>query len=66
MDPVCFRDPNGLLPELAVDTLAPPPGSTMRAVMEPAPTLRVEQGAYAIAQEHPRVAIERLQPAPGS
>ena len=66
MHSLCFRDPNRLLPEPAVDTLALPPESTMRAVMKLAHTPRVEHGAYAIAQEHPRVAIERLQPAPGS
>ena len=66
MDRLCFRNPIGLLLEQVVDTLASPPGSTMRAAKERAHTLRVEQGAYAIAQEHPRVAIERLQPAPVS
>ena len=63
MDSLYFRDPNGLLLELAVYTFAPPPGSTRRAVLELAHALRVEQGAYAIGQEHLRAAIGRLQPA---
>ena len=66
MDPLCFRGPNGPLPELAVYTVAPPPGRTMRAVLELARAPRAEQGAHAVAQEHPRAAIERLQPAPVS
>ena len=63
MDSLPFRDSNGLLLELAVYTFAPPPGSTRRVVLELAHALRVEQGAYAIGQEHLRAAIGRLQPA---
>ena len=63
MDSLYFRDPNGLLLELATYTFEPPPGVSRRAVFVLAHRLRVERGDYAISQEHLQDAIEQLQPA---
>jgi len=64
MDSLYFRDPNGLLLELATYTFEPPPGVSRRAVFELAHKLRVEQGAYAIGHEHLQEAIAQLQTVP--
>jgi glyoxalase family protein len=64
MDSLYFRDPNGLLLELATYTFEPPPGVPRRAVFELAHRLRVEQGDYAIGQDHLQAAIARLQAVP--
>ena len=64
MDSLYFRDPNGLLLELATYTFTPPPGVSRRDVFALAHRLRVEKGDYAIGQEHLQAAIARLQPAP--
>jgi glyoxalase family protein len=64
MDSLYFRDPNGLLLELATYTFEPPPGISRRAVFELAHRLRVEQGDYAIGQDHLQAAIAQLQAAP--
>lgn len=63
MDSLYFRDPNGLLLELATYTFEPPPGVSRREVFALAHRLRVEKGDYAIGQEHLSEAIARLQPA---
>ena len=64
MDSLYFRDPNGLLIELAVYKFAPPPGHTRVEVLALAHRLRVEQGAYAITEEHCRQAVAQLAAAP--
>jgi glyoxalase family protein len=61
MDSLYFRDPNGLLLELATYTFEPPTGVSRRAVFELAHRLRVERGHYAIGQEHLTEAIEQLR-----
>ena len=62
MDSLYFRDPNGFLIELATYKFAPPPGRTHADVLALAHRLRIEQGAYAIAEEHCRQAVEQLTP----
>jgi glyoxalase family protein len=64
MDSLYFRDPNGLLLELATYTFEPPPGVTRGAVFERAHRLRVERGDYAIGQDHLRDAVAQLEAAP--
>ena len=64
MDSLYFRDPNGFLIELATYKFVPPPGRTHADVLALAHRLRIEQGAYAIAEEHCRQAVERLAGAP--
>jgi catechol 2,3-dioxygenase-like lactoylglutathione lyase family enzyme len=61
MDSLYFRDPNGLLIELATYTFQPPEGISRRDVFSLAHRLRVERGDYAIAQEHLDAAIEQLR-----
>jgi len=61
MDSLYFRDPNGLLLELATYTFNPPPGISRPDVLALAHRLRVERGDYAIGQEHLNAAIEQLQ-----
>jgi glyoxalase family protein len=61
MDSLYFRDPNGLLLELATYTFTPPPGVSRPEVLAQAHRLRLERGDYAIGQEHLNAAIERLQ-----
>jgi catechol 2,3-dioxygenase-like lactoylglutathione lyase family enzyme len=61
MDSLYFRDPNGLLLELATYTFAQPPGVSRREVFELAHRLRVEGGDYAIGQKHLNVAIAQLR-----
>ena len=63
MDSLYFRDPNGFLLELATYTFEPPAAVSRRDVFALAHRLRVEQGDYAIGQEHLNDAIARLQPA---
>jgi catechol 2,3-dioxygenase-like lactoylglutathione lyase family enzyme len=63
MDSLYFRDPNGLLLELATYTFTPPAGISRRDVFALAHRLRVEKGDYAIGQEHLNEAIAQLQPA---
>jgi catechol 2,3-dioxygenase-like lactoylglutathione lyase family enzyme len=64
MDSLYFRDPNGFLIELAVYKFAPPPGRNRVEVLALAHRLRVEQGAYAITEEHCRQAVARLAAGP--
>jgi catechol 2,3-dioxygenase-like lactoylglutathione lyase family enzyme len=64
MDSLYFRDPNGFLIELSVYKFTPPPGRTTVDVLTLAHRLRVEQGAYAIAEEHCRQAVEQLSAGP--
>jgi glyoxalase family protein len=66
MDSLYFRDPNGFLIELATYTFTPPPGVSRRDVFARAHRLRVEQGDYAIGQEHLRQAIAELEAAPAA
>ncbi|MFL5759956.1 MAG: VOC family protein [Thermomicrobiales bacterium] len=61
MDSLYFRDPNGLMIELATYTFTPPPGISRREVFELAHKIRVERGDYNIAQEHLHAAIEQLE-----
>lgn len=63
MDSLYFRDPNGLLLELATYTFTPPPGVSRPDVLARAHQLRVERGDYAIGQDHLDAAIEQLQAA---
>jgi glyoxalase family protein len=64
MDSLYFRDPNGFLIELATYKFVPPPGRGHAEVLALAHRLRVEQGAYAIAEEHCRQAVAQLAAAP--
>jgi glyoxalase family protein len=66
MDSLYFRDPNGMLLELATYKFAPPPGHTVVEVLALAHKLRLEQGAYAIAEEHCLQAVEQLGRVPVS
>ena len=61
MDSLYFRDPNGLLIELATYTFQPPQGISRRDVFSLAHRLRVERGDYAIGQDHLDAAIEQLR-----
>jgi hypothetical protein len=63
MDSLYFRDPNGLLLELATYTFEPPPGVSRRDIFAEAHRIRVERGDYAIGQDHLREANDRLQAA---
>jgi hypothetical protein len=60
MDSIYFRDPLGLLIELASYRFEPPVGHTHADVMHEAHLLRTERGDYNIAPIHPADAIERL------
>jgi catechol 2,3-dioxygenase-like lactoylglutathione lyase family enzyme len=60
MDSIYFRDPLGLLIELASYRFEPPVGHTHADVMLEAHLLRTERGDYNIAPEHLADAIERL------
>ena len=66
MDSLYFRDPNGFLIELATYKFVPPPGRSHAEVLALAHRLRVEQGAYAIAEEHCRRAVEQLAAVQGN
>jgi glyoxalase family protein len=60
MDSIYFKDPLGLLIELAAYRFDPPAGSTHAEVLLEAHRLRVERGDYNIAQVHLADAIERI------
>ena len=67
MDSIYFRDPLGLLIELACYRFEPPQGCTHADVMVEAHRLRVERGDHNIAEIHLADAIEALvaRQAPG-
>lgn len=60
MDSIYFRDPLGLLIELATYKFEPPAGATHAGVLFEAHLIRVERGDYAIAEIHVADAIERI------
>jgi glyoxalase family protein len=60
MDSIYFKDPLGLLIELASYRFEPPLGSTHAAVLLEAHRIRVERGDYNIDQVHLADAIELL------
>ena len=60
MDSIYFRDPLGLLVELASYRFEPPAGHTHADVLLEAHRLRVEGGDYNIAPVHLADALERL------
>ncbi len=60
MDSIYFKDPLGLLIELAAYRFEPPAGHTHADVLLEAHRLRVERGDYNIAEIHLADAIENL------
>ena len=60
MDSIYFKDPLGLLIELAAYRFEPPSGHTHADVLLEAHKIRVERGDYNIAQIHLADAIENL------
>jgi catechol 2,3-dioxygenase-like lactoylglutathione lyase family enzyme len=60
MDSIYFKDPLGLLIELAAYRFAPPAGHTHADVLLEAHKIRTERGDYNIAQIHLADAIEAL------
>jgi hypothetical protein len=60
MDSIYFKDPLGLLIELASYRFEPPTGCTHSEVLLEAHTLRVERGDHNIAPVHLADAIENL------
>lgn len=60
MDSIYFKDPMGLLIELASYRFEPPVGCTHADVMIQAHRIRVDRGDYNIAEEHLADAIEQL------
>src|SRR5213075_2788022 len=60
MDSIYFKDPLGLLIELAAYRFEPPFGYTHADVLLEAHAVRVGRGGYNIAQEHLADAIEAL------
>ena len=60
MDSIYFRDPLGLLIELASYRFDPPEGHTHADVLLEAHRIRVERGDYNIGREHLADAIEQL------
>ena len=60
MDSIYFRDPLGLLIELASYRFEPPAGVRHADVLMEAHRIRVERGDYAIAEVHLADAIEHL------
>ena len=60
MDSIYFREPLGLLIELASYKFEPPMGSIHADVLFEAHLIRVERGDYAIAEIHVADAIERI------
>lgn len=60
MNSIYFRDPLGLLVELASYRFEPPLGASHADVLFEAHQVRVEQGAEAIGDPHVAEAIERL------
>jgi hypothetical protein len=64
---IYFRDPLGLLVELACYKFEPPVGSTHADVLRLAHEIRLKKGAYNITDEHLADALEALsrKAAPG-
>ena len=60
MKSIYFRDPLGLLIELAYYTFVIPKGSRIADIMIRAHRIRVNKGAYNIQQEHVAAAIEEI------
>ena len=60
MKSIYFRDPLGLLIELAYYTFVIPQGSRIADIMIRAHRIRVNKGAYNIQQEHVAEAIEEI------
>jgi hypothetical protein len=60
MDSIYFKDPLGLLIELASYRFEPPAGATHADVLFEAHKIRVERGDYNIAPIHVADAIETL------
>ena len=60
MDSIYFKDPMGLLIELACYRFEPPMGCSHADVMIEAHRIRVSRGDYNIAEEHLADAIELL------
>lgn len=60
MDSIYFKDPLGLLIELACYRFEPPTGLTYANVLLEAHRIRVERGDYSIAEVHLADAIEAL------
>ena len=60
MDSIYFRDPLGLLIELASYRFEPPAGATHTDVLTTAPHIRVAAGAATIEQNHIADAIEQI------
>ncbi len=60
MDSIYFRDPMGLLVELASYRFEPPFGHSHADVLHEAHLIRVQRGDHAIGEIHLADAIERL------
>ena len=60
MNSIYFKDPLGLLVELACYKFDPPAGTTHAEVLACAFQIRIKRGAYAIEDEHIADAIEKL------
>ena len=60
MDSIYFRDPLGLLIEIASYRFVPPIGATHADVLREAHLIRLELGDYNINQKHLAFAIEKL------
>jgi hypothetical protein len=60
MDSIYFRDPLGLLIEIASYRFTPPIGTTHADVLREAHLIRLELGEYNINQKHLALAIEKL------
>ena len=60
MDSLYFRDPLGLLIEIASYRFNPPFGATHSDVLREAHLIRLELGDYNIAQNHLALAIEKI------
>lgn len=60
MDSIYFRDPLGLLIEIASYRFNPPFGATHSDVLREAHLVRLEIGDYNIAQNHLALAIEKI------
>ena len=60
MDSIYFRDPLGLLVEIASYRFVPPIGATNADVLREAHLIRLELGDYNINQKHLALSIEKL------
>jgi catechol 2,3-dioxygenase-like lactoylglutathione lyase family enzyme len=60
MDSIYFRDPLGLLIEIAAYTFTPPKGESHASVISKAFDLRKQAGAAAISREHVKAAVAAL------